>query len=537
MEKKNTDPILDGFDLQCEISKRDLIPEIIDRIKNALKEDPAIWEEYGYIESPEDMLHAARTFAVSLESWGLCWYMDGEDSYSVYLLSRIRKENPAFATALRKAGLTVPQLADQLDKKYHLDQKLIDAVYEAFPPERVLKLLAQNPSYGALAKEAVQTEKKMQQVRQSISDRIPEHFQDMFPEARKRKRHFILHIGPTNSGKTHDAMADFRSAKSGVYLAPLRLLAYEAYEESNRLGCPCSMVTGEEEILVGQAGHVASTIEMADFYTHYEVCVIDEGQMVGDKDRGGAWTAAVVGIQADVIHICSPECAKDILLLLIKLCGDTYEIREHHRAVPLVMETEDFKFPESVKPHDALIVFSKRSVIHAAAKLQKEGWKVSIIYGSLPYETRREEVGRFLRGETEVVVATDAIGMGMNLPVRRVVFLDTDKYDGSRIRPLTEQEVKQIAGRAGRQGMYEVGYCNTEKYRNKVIGDKLQAPSTKVRYAYLDFPETLLSVNGPISMLIEQWDRLPVQEDFKIGLPQRRSNWPRNWKCTRRIKG
>lgn len=78
-----------------------------------------------------------------------------------------------------------------------------------------------------------------------ISESMPDRYQDMFPEARKLKRHFIVHIGPTNSGKTHDAISAFMAAGKGAYLAPLRLLAYENYEYSNARGCPCSMVTGE----------------------------------------------------------------------------------------------------------------------------------------------------------------------------------------------------------------------------------------------------------------------------------------------------
>ena len=136
-----------------------------------------------------------------------------------------------------------------------------------------------------------------------ISESIPDRYQDMFPEARKLKRHFIVHIGPTNSGKTHDAIAAFMAADTGAYLAPLRLLAYEIYESTNAYGCACNMITGEEELMISNARHVSSTIEMADLHQHYDVCVIDEGQMIADKERGGSWTAAIVGMQADVIHI------------------------------------------------------------------------------------------------------------------------------------------------------------------------------------------------------------------------------------------
>lgn len=347
-----------------------------------------------------------------------------------------------------------------------------------------------------------------------ISESMPDRYQDMFPEARKLKRHFIVHIGPTNSGKTHDAIAAFMAAGNGAYLAPLRLLAYEIYESSNSHGCPCSMVTGEEELITGNARHVSSTIEMADLHQHYDVCVIDEAQLLADCERGGAWTAAIVGVLADVIHICSSECAKQMIISLIESCGDTYEVVDHFRAVPLIADEEEFLFPYSVKKNDALIVFSKRSVIHAAAELQKRGWKVSIVYGALPYESRRTEIDRFISGDTDVVIATDAIGMGMNLPVERVVFLETEKFDGKKKRSLTEQEVKQIAGRAGRRGIYETGYYNS-MYRKQEIIRKLNSDPSEVRYAYLDFPDTLLNIDGPLSILIDQWNKLPVSNQFR----------------------
>ena len=346
-----------------------------------------------------------------------------------------------------------------------------------------------------------------------ISESMPDRYQDMFPEARKLKRHFIVHVGPTNSGKTHDAIAAFLAAGKGAYLAPLRLLAYEIYESSNTHGCPCNMVTGEEELITGNARHVSSTIEMADLHQHYDVCVIDEAQLLADSERGGAWTAAIVGMQADVIHICSSECAKQMIISLIKSCGDTYEIVDHVRSVPLIADEEEFLFPYSVKKNDALIVFSKRSVIHAAAELQKCGWNVSIVYGALPYESRRMEIGRFINGDTDVVIATDAIGMGMNLPVERVVFLETEKFDGKKKRPITEQEVKQIAGRAGRRGIYETGYYNS-MYRKQEIIRKLNSDPSEIRYAYLDFPDTLLNIDGPLSILIDQWNKLPVSNQF-----------------------
>ena len=453
MKEKEKDLILDGINISERIRKHDLIPDIIDMITQGLTKRSIYWADMGYYGSISfmDLISAAEGFAPYMVSGGAGRYMDSVFPYSNYLAGKIRRERDDIKMAMGQHGLKIHDLAEAIEQRYHVNREFANALYDAFTKENVLHLLAENPRYADLAVEAERKDKEMRQIRDGIAQKIPDQYQDMFPEARKLHRHFILHLGPTNSGKTHDAMVAFRKAKSGAYLAPLRLLAYEAFEDSKTFGCPCSMVTGEEELLVENAEHVSSTIEMANLYKHYEVCVIDEGQMVADEDRGGAWTAAIVGMQADVIHICASECARTILLDLIKSCGDSFEIFEHHRSVPLMADTEEFAFPESVRPHDALIVFSKRSVIYVAAELQKRGWKVSVIYGALPYESRRTEIGRFIDGETNVVVATDAIGMGMNLPVERIVFLETEKFDGKKRRPLTEQEVKQIAGRAGRQ--------------------------------------------------------------------------------------
>ena len=140
---------------------------------------------------------------------------------------------------------------------------------------------------------------------------------------------------------------------------------------------------------------------------------------------------------------------------LSSLLGDSeIEIIEYKRDTPLEVEKKEFKI-KHVKKGDALICFSRRRVLETASKLQNDGHSVSMIYGSMPPETRKKQVERFIKGETNIIVSTDAIGMGLNLPIRRIVFLENSKFDGTSRRRLTSQEVKQIAGRAGRKGLYE----------------------------------------------------------------------------------
>lgn len=139
---------------------------------------------------------------------------------------------------------------------------------------------------------------------QTMLDYIPEDFTQLYPAARTLDRHFILHVGPTNSGKSHDAVAALATAQNGVYLAPLRLLAFEQFDSMNKDGVYCSLRTGEERIEVPGATVQSSTIEMLDTTEFYDVAVIDEAQMIQDPVRGGNWTRAILGTLAREIHIC-----------------------------------------------------------------------------------------------------------------------------------------------------------------------------------------------------------------------------------------
>lgn len=365
---------------------------------------------------------------------------------------------------------------------------------------------------GAEYKKAVayiQTQIKMSEsAHELILKEIPEDVTQLYPGARGMHRHFILHLGPTNSGKTYQSLEACKKAETGVYLAPLRLLAYEICEKFNLEGVPCRMITGEETIDIPFATHTSSTVEMLNTNEHYDVAVVDECQLIEDEERGGAWTAAILGLKADEIHLCASENAMGILVSLIDLCGDSYETVTHERSVPLKCDKRNFTFPKDVEPKDALIAFTKKGVLHYANILKSVGIRASVIYGDLPYDVRRSEVSRFTRGETEVVVATDAVGMGLNLPIKRVVFLEAYKFDGRRRRFLHGTEIKQIAGRAGRMGMYDVGWYNAAEYKEDIIR-KLGRKSHPVTRARLRIPESILAVDMPLSEILLRWGTIP----------------------------
>lgn len=351
-------------------------------------------------------------------------------------------------------------------------------------------------------------------IEKSLLSSIPEEYKDFYPLARQIKRRFILHIGPTNSGKTYQAMQALRKCGSGIYLAPLRLLAFEQFESLNKDNYLCNLITGEEKIRTPSALIQSSTIEMADFTTHYKIAVIDEAQMLADEKRGGAWTAAIMGLYADEIHVCAAPHAQNILIRLIRECGDDFEIIQHERNTPLIVENEAFHFPKDVRAKDALIVFSRKNAHAVAAELQRKGRRCSIIYGSLPYDVRQREAQKFLSGETEILVATDAIGMGMNLPIQRVVFLEISKYDGIRKRRLEADEIQQIAGRAGRRGIYDTGLVNCEEYKLS-ISQEIYAAINPIDIAILRFPESLLGIDASLSEILDRWNKLPCNPGYK----------------------
>ncbi|MFU2014846.1 helicase-related protein [Peribacillus butanolivorans] len=306
--------------------------------------------------------------------------------------------------------------------------------------------------------------------RQAEEERVIE---DIFgkaytPSLGKRVR-YVLHIGETNTGKTHQALKKMKAAESGLYLAPLRLLALEVFDKLNAEGVPCSLKTGEEEKSVEGAKHFSCTVEMFHEKDYHEVIVIDEAQMIADKDRGFSWFRAITQANAKEVHIIGSRNIKMMLLNLLN--GANLELHEYTRDIPLEIEPREFGL-KYTKKGDALICFSRRQVLETASRLQGSGHSVSMIYGSMPPENRKRQIELFNRGETSVVVATDAIGMGLNLPIRRIVFLENEKFDGTRRRRLTSQEVKQIAGRAGRKGIYDTGkvaFTAEIKIMNKLL--------------------------------------------------------------------
>ena len=282
-------------------------------------------------------------------------------------------------------------------------------------------------------------------------------YPDTFEMARRLQRSVTLYVGAPNSGKTHAAFERLAQAHDGAYLAPLRLLALEGRDRLVARGVACSLLTGEENVPAPDARVVSSTIEMVGTGKPVEVAVIDEAQMIFDASRGWAWTQAIVAVPAnEVIIICSAYAVPAIEILL-GLCGESctvrhFERKQHVQPLPAPVPIA------ALKMGDAVVAFSRREVLMLRDQIAASGHPVSVIYGALPPEVRRREAERYANGASHILVATDAIGMGLNLPIRRVLFSTLVKFDGQGDRTLSASEVHQIAGRAGRYGMHEEGF-------------------------------------------------------------------------------
>ncbi|XP_027121323.1 DExH-box ATP-dependent RNA helicase DExH16, mitochondrial isoform X2 [Coffea arabica] len=276
-----------------------------------------------------------------------------------------------------------------------------------------------------------------------------------YPNARRKKRKIFLHVGPTNSGKTHQALKQLETSSSGIYCGPLRLLAWEVAKRLNKANVPCNLITGQEREEVDGAKHKAVTVEMADVTYNYDCAVIDEIQMLGCKTRGFSFTRALLGISANELHLCGDPAAVPLIEEILKVTDDDVKVQHYDRLSPLIPLKVPLGSFSNIRTGDCIVTFSRQEIYRL--KKQIEAGKkhlCSVVYGSLPPETRTRQATRFNDAESDfdVLVASDAIGMGLNLNISRIIFSKLEKFDGMETRELTVPEIKQIAGRAGRYG-------------------------------------------------------------------------------------
>lgn len=374
----------------------------------------------GFGIPPQDVGRLLRAFAQTAQSGH---FTTSPDTFAHYGLSRLGEGQPAgdqyAALAYGDKILTHacykwaadPVVQAELRDKYNLSQPALDSITRL---------------YDAADKS---------------------NLSEQFVEARRIRRKIIMHVGPTNSGKTFNALRALAAAKRGVYAGPLRLLAHEIWERLNLGEIPplgaeipevldgakakdranpaharlTNMITGEEQKIVDEfAPLLTCTVEMLSPIVRYDVAVIDEIQMIADPERGGGWTAAVLGLCADELHLCGEDTAIPLIEAIARMTGDELIINRYERLTPLVVEDKPLGKITNVQPGDCIVTFSRKGIFSVKDQIQEQtGMKCVVAYGMLPPEIRSEQAALFNDPDSgyDIIIGSDAIGMGLNLYV------------------------------------------------------------------------------------------------------------------------
>lgn len=339
----------------------------------------------------------------------------------------------------------------------------------------------------------IEQDKLKEMTKNSVIDALDKPYipppNEWFPEANKMRRHIILHLGPTNSGKTYKALQKLIKCENGYYGGPLRLLAREIYDKFQNQGINCNLLTGEEIIpgfdsMGNRSGLTCGTIEMIPLNRKFDVVVLDEIQMLADETRGSSWSNALLGVQANEIHLCGEPSVLPLIKKLVDMKGDKLTVNNYQRLGKLVVESEPINHNyQKFRKGDCLVAFSKSQILALKLKIQrKSNLKAAVIYGSLPPETRLQQAKLFNQGHYDVLIASDAIGMGLNLNIDRIIFTTSMKFNGTENIPLTVSTIKQIGGRAGRfkdDGTENTGYITAMD--NQTLVEIKKAMETEIR--------------------------------------------------------
>lgn len=267
-------------------------------------------------------------------------------------------------------------------------------------------------------------------------------------------------LGPTNTGKTHLAVERMLGYASGMIGLPLRLLAREIYDRivARRGARAVALITGEEKIVPARAQYFVCTVEAMPLGVDVEFLAVDEIQLAGDPERGHVFTSRLLGARGrcETMFLGSQTMAPLIRRLLP---GAEITSRERFSRLEYVGPRKLTRLPRRT----AVVAFSAGEVYALAELIRRQRGGAAVVMGSLSPRTRNAQVALFQSGEVDFLVATDAIGMGLNMDVGHVAFAGLRKFDGRRTRFLHAHEIAQIAGRAGRHlsdgGFGETGTC------------------------------------------------------------------------------
>ena len=254
-------------------------------------------------------------------------------------------------------------------------------------------------------------------------------------------------LGPTNTGKTHLAIETMLSFESGMIGFPLRLLAREVYDKViKKISLDkVALITGEEKIIPSNAKYFLCTVESMPIDKHLEFVGVDEIQMCSDHERGHIFTDRLLNMRGEKLTMLMGSST--IKNIISKLDGDI-EFINRERLSKLTYAGH--KKISRIDRKTAIIAFSAEEVYAIAELIRRQKGGAAIVMGSLSPKTRNAQVELYQSGDVDFLVATDAIGMGINMDLDFVYFSNIKKFDGKKLRRLNLSEIGQIAGRAGR---------------------------------------------------------------------------------------
>ena len=316
---------------------------------------------------------------------------------------------------------------------------------------------------------------------------------------KNQSRKIIALLGPTNTGKTHVAIEKMLEHDSGIFGLPLRLLAREVYEKCiKKVGVEkVALITGEEKIIPGTAQYFICTVESMPKDKEVDFVAIDEIQMCADRERGHVFTQRMLEARGTkVTMFLGSQVMAQIINDLIN--GVVFEKKERYSNLSYSGIKKISRLDRKV----AIIAFSIEEVYAIAELVRRQKGGAAVIMGSLSPKTRNSQVGLYQSGDVDYLIATDAIGMGLNMDINEIYFSNLKKFDGKKTRRLNLIEMSQIAGRAGRYkndgGFGTTGDCETLNSDEIEKIERHQLPETKMIYwrnSKLDFgsPETLIT--------------------------------------------
>ena len=299
----------------------------------------------------------------------------------------------------------------------------------------------------------------------------------------KQSNRIIALLGPTNTGKTYVAIEKMLEHNTGIFGLPLRLLAREVYDKCvEKVGIQkVALITGEEKIIPSTANYFICTVESMPKDKKVDFVAIDEIQMCADRERGHIFTERMLEARGSMMTMfLGSQIMEKIIQDLVK--DVEFEKKERYSKLSYSGVKKISRLERKV----AIIAFSIEEVYAIAELVRRQKGGAAVIMGSLSPKTRNSQVGLYQSGDVDYLIATDAIGMGLNMDINEIYFSNLKKFDGKKTRRLNLIEMSQIAGRAGRYkndgGFGTTGDCETLNSDEIEKIEKHQLPDTRTIY-------------------------------------------------------